>query len=105
MPDTHDAVLRQPAVFGHYSRAPVCPLRRHLLQRLGYYLLDLPIADLARGAHPRFIQQTFYPVFQEALPPFPYRRRGDPQIICDFRITLPLGTPQNDAGTQRHRLC
>ncbi len=81
-PDAAYRGLAESTSLGHVARGPVRCRLRLSLQRPPQHLLDLTVAELARGSGTRFIEQAIETEVQEALTPLASRRLG---------TTLPAG--------------
>ncbi len=97
-PDAHNRSLRQPSLLRHQPRAPVRAVGGHRFQRLRDHRLDLGIADRARSARPRLIEQPFQPVDSKTLAPFAYSGSGDIQLPGHSAVAQAVITAQHYAG-------
>ena len=79
-PDAHHGALRQAAARRRRSAAPVRGGARLLVQGLGNDLLNHRIADGARRAGTRLIEQTTEPSAVKAPAPLAHRLRCDAQL-------------------------
>src|SRR5260370_31926001 len=79
-------------------------LGRHRFQGLRNDFFNLPIADLARCAAPRLIQQAVQPQLSKPLPPFADGCPGDVQLPRDLEVAHPPPTTEHDPGAHRHGL-
>lgn len=72
LPDPAHRAAAQSALHRQRTRAPVRGVLRPGFQRHRQHPLYLGIADLARRAGTRFIQQTIQPLVDKTLPPLPH---------------------------------
>src|SRR5260370_22554093 len=79
-------------------------LGRHRFQGLRNDFFNLPIADLARCADPRLIQQAVQPQLSKPFPPFADGCPRDVQLPRDLEVAHPLPTTEHDPGAHRHGL-
>lgn len=77
----------------------------HRLQRPVDRLRDLIIADRARCARTRLVEETIDPLARKALAPTPDRAlAGSPEPIVDGRVSGSTGHHQNYPRTKRQRV-
>jgi hypothetical protein len=103
-PDAASAhhALTQAAALGHRAGAPVCSVGRRTLQGHPHYSLNLRVADVARGAWPRLIEQARPPPLQEQLGPFADRLVAHSKLVRDRGIGTAAGACQDNPRTLGH---
>ena len=106
-PHAMHAAPTQAASCRQRARAPVRSMLRSGLQSHSQHFFHFLITEPSRCPRSWFIQQTINAFIHKAAAPFANRLLGHAQPRRDLRITLALGTRQNDArplGQRLHRL-
>ena len=70
------------------------------LQRLRHDLLDLLVADLARGSWPRFIVQTFHSLRDKATSPLAHRGPHRVHLFRNFYIRQSRRAMKHELGPE-----
>lgn len=103
-PDAGHRALTEAAARRHGPRAPVGGVGRLPLERQRHDVFHLRIADRARGAGARVIEQPVQSLGQEPTAPLPHRLLRHAQLPGDARVRLIRGASENDPRALRERL-
>ena len=103
-PDAVDGRRRIAHRLRHRAQRPVRRPGRRRLQRQPDRLGDLVVADLARRAGPRLVEQPVQPVRGEAATPLAHRVGVRPHLGADRLVLHPGCRRQHDPRPPRHRL-
>jgi|SRR5271154_7086147 len=89
-----------PVLAASMPAGPVCGTLGRLFQRQSYDLLDLLIANLARGSRTRFVPQPGNAFGDEPIAPKTHRETGGTQLRRHRSVVQSTGALQNDPGTE-----
>ena len=99
-PNTSNRRMAQPKMFGHRARTPMSSSLWSRLQRLRHDLLDLIVANFARGSWPRFVVQTFHSLCHKATSPLAYREPRGAHLCRNLYVRQSRRAMQHDLGPE-----
>jgi hypothetical protein len=102
-PDPADRGLAQPRPARQHAAGPMGCALGCLLQRQANHLLNLVIADLARGSRTRLVAESRHALGDEAIPPEANREASGMQLPSDCGIVQPRRAFQDDLGPKYQR--
>src|SRR5580658_1080654 len=101
MPDAQHRALRDAELARQAAAAPARGVGRLFVQGLGEDRFDQLIADGARGAGARLIEQPAHARGDEAAAPLAHGLRGDAEPPCHFAVGAAVLTTEHDACPYR----
>jgi len=99
-PDTADAALAQSSHLGQRAGGPVRGRWRLAFQGARQHAFHRGVAQAARRAGTRFIEQSIEAEKDKTLPPLAYCGERDVHAASHLGVAPPLGAEQHDAGAQ-----
>jgi len=103
-PDAANTALAEAGGLGQRARGPVGCVPRLRFQGACQDPLHFVIAQFARRAGARFIEQSVETLVEESLPPLTGGGQRNVQPTSNLGVTTACGTQQHDARTQGQRL-